>query len=80
MSFPFKDDEVENEANFIRRKPEIVVKTVEEFSKEEYGVDILKLEFPVDLKFVDEFSYGAFDEKEREAVFQLMMLMSSVNQ
>ncbi|HOC52747.1 MAG TPA: tagatose 1,6-diphosphate aldolase [Caldisericia bacterium] len=71
MSFPFKDDEVENEANFIRRKPEIVVKTVEEFSKEEYGVDILKLEFPVDLKFVDEFSYGAFDEKEREAVFSI---------
>ncbi|MGQ9845234.1 MAG: tagatose 1,6-diphosphate aldolase [Caldisericia bacterium] len=71
MSFPYKDDEIENEANFIRRKPEIVVKTVEEFSKPEYGVDILKLEFPVDLKFVDDFCYGAFDGKEREAVFSI---------
>lgn len=71
MSFPYKDDEIENEANFIRKKPEIVVKTVEEFSKPEYGVDILKLEFPVDLKFVDDFCYGAFDGKEREAVFSI---------
>ncbi len=71
MSYPFKDDEIENEVNFIRRKPEIVVKTVEEFSKPEYGVDILKLEFPVDLKYVDDFSYGAFDGKEREAVFTI---------
>lgn len=71
MSFPYKDDEIENEANFIRRKPEIVVKTVEEFSKPEYGVDILKLEFPVDLKFVDDFCYGAFDGKEREAIFSI---------
>lgn len=71
MSFPYKDDEIENEVNFIRTKPEIVVKTVEEFSKPEYGVDILKLEFPVDLKFVDDFCYGAFDGKEREAVFSI---------
>jgi len=71
MSFAYKDDEIENESNFIRRKPEIVVKTVEEFSKEKYGVDILKLEFPVDLKFVDDFSYGAFDGKERESIFSI---------
>lgn len=71
MSYPFKDDEVENETNFIRKKPELVLKTVEEFSKEEYGVDILKLEFPVDLKFVDDFSWGAFDGKERDAVFTI---------
>ncbi|MCX8094826.1 MAG: tagatose 1,6-diphosphate aldolase [Caldisericia bacterium] len=71
MSYPFKDDEIENETNFIRKKPEIVLKTVEEFSKEEYGVDILKLEFPVDLKYVDDFSWGAFDGKERDAVFTI---------
>jgi tagatose 1,6-diphosphate aldolase len=71
MSYPYKDDEIENETNFIRKKPEIVLKTVEEFSKEEYGVDILKLEFPVDLKYVDDFSYGAFDGKERDAVFTI---------
>lgn len=71
MSYPFKDEEIENEANFIRKKPEIVLKTVEEFSKPEYGVDILKLEFPVDLKFVDDFCYGAFDGKEREGIFTI---------
>ena len=39
-----------------------------EFSKDEYRVDILKLEFPGDLKFSRQFAAGAFDGKERPAV------------
>ena len=72
MSYPFKEDEPEKDSpEFAKKKPEIVLKTVEEFSKEEYGVDILKLEFPVDLKYVEDFSFGLFDGKEREAVFAM---------
>lgn len=38
---------------FAKRKPELVVRTVEEFSKDVYCVDILKVEFPVITPFVE---------------------------
>lgn len=40
-------------ADFCRRKPEIVISTMEEFSKEHYRVDILKVEFPINAAFVE---------------------------
>jgi tagatose 1,6-diphosphate aldolase len=39
-------------AAFAEAKPEIVRRSVEEFSKPSYCVDVLKIEFPVDLDFV----------------------------
>ncbi len=72
MSFAFMDDEPSSDSpQFARKKPEIVISTAREFSKEEYDVDILKLEFPVNLKFVQEFHKGTFDEKEREEVYSI---------
>jgi tagatose 1,6-diphosphate aldolase len=38
---------------FARRKPEYVTKYMEEFSKPRYGVDVLKVEVPVNVKFVE---------------------------
>jgi len=38
---------------FARRKPEIVTDYMREFSKPEYGVDILKVEVPINMKFVE---------------------------
>jgi len=38
---------------FARSKPEIVCRSMEEFSKPEYGVDVLKVEVPVNMKFVE---------------------------
>jgi tagatose 1,6-diphosphate aldolase len=38
---------------YAKRKPEIVAKTVAEFSKDQYGVDVLKIEIPVNTKFVE---------------------------
>jgi tagatose 1,6-diphosphate aldolase len=38
---------------FACRKPEMVVQTMAEFSKPVYRVDVLKVEFPVNLLFVD---------------------------
>jgi tagatose 1,6-diphosphate aldolase len=37
---------------FARKKPEIVAKSMEEFSKPRYGVDVLKVEVPVNMAFV----------------------------
>jgi tagatose 1,6-diphosphate aldolase len=38
---------------YARRKPEIVVRSMEEFSKDVYKVDVLKVEFPVNAIFVE---------------------------
>lgn len=38
---------------FARKKPDIVRESMAEFSKEKYGVDVLKVEVPVNMKFVE---------------------------
>lgn len=40
-------------AQYSRQKPEIVIRTMEEFSKDRYRVDVLKVEFPVNAAFVE---------------------------
>ena len=37
---------------FARKKPEVVAKSMEEFSKDRYGVDVMKVEVPVNMAFV----------------------------
>ncbi len=37
---------------FARRKPEVVIRSMEEFSKPQYGVDVMKVEVPVTMAFV----------------------------
>lgn len=37
---------------FARKKPDVVVRTMEEFSKPQYNIDVLKVEVPVNLSFV----------------------------
>jgi tagatose 1,6-diphosphate aldolase len=44
---------------FAKKKPEVVTRSMEEFSKPQYGVDVLKVEVPVTMAFVK----GARDEK-----------------
>ncbi|HLY97749.1 MAG TPA: tagatose 1,6-diphosphate aldolase [Candidatus Angelobacter sp.] len=39
--------------DFAKKKPEIVSQSMAEFSKERYGVDVLKVEIPVNMKFVE---------------------------
>ena len=38
---------------FAKKKPEIVSASMAEFSKDRYGVDVLKVEVPVNMKFVE---------------------------
>lgn len=41
-------------ATFAKTKPDLVVKTAAELTKPEYAVDVLKAEFPLDLKYAEE--------------------------
>ena len=43
----------EKGADFARRKPEIVTRSMEEFSKPHYKVDVLKVEIPVNTAYVE---------------------------
>ncbi len=45
------DDSIANELEFAKRKPDYVKETMAEFSKDRYGVDILKVEFPFNAKY-----------------------------
>ncbi len=37
---------------YAKQKPDMVIRSIEEFSKDRYGVDMLKLEVPIDMHFV----------------------------
>jgi tagatose 1,6-diphosphate aldolase len=65
------DEPGTDSAEFARRKPQFVAESAREFSKPEYGVDILKLEFPANLKYCKEFANAVFDDKKREPVYSL---------
>jgi tagatose 1,6-diphosphate aldolase len=39
--------------DFAKRKPELVSGAMQEFSKDKYGVDVLKVEIPINMKFVE---------------------------
>lgn len=43
----------EKTLDYAKKKPTVVAKTMEEFGKERYGIDILKVEVPVEMTFVE---------------------------
>lgn len=68
LGYPLEGEETDT-PDEARRKPRIVLESAREFSKPEYQVDLLKLEFPAELKWCREYSRGAFDGKERDPVY-----------
>jgi tagatose 1,6-diphosphate aldolase len=44
----------EGSIEYARRKPEIVLKSMEEFSKDRYAADVLKIEVPIQMAFVED--------------------------
>lgn len=68
LCYPLEGEEADT-ASYARRKPEVVVESAREFSRPEYGVDLLKLEFPAELSWCREYSRGAFDGQERDPVY-----------
>jgi tagatose 1,6-diphosphate aldolase len=69
VGYPLKGM-AQDSTDFAKEKPTIVIRSAKEFSKPEYGVDILKLEFPAELKYTKEFA-GKFDKKERTPAYTL---------
>ncbi len=49
----YHDDMDEKSAEFARVKPEVVARSVEEFCKVQYAVDVLKVGVPVNMNFVE---------------------------
>jgi len=45
--------EGENSFEYARRKPEIILKSMEEFTKDRYGADVLKIEVPMQMAHVE---------------------------
>ncbi|MBI4280351.1 MAG: tagatose 1,6-diphosphate aldolase [Armatimonadetes bacterium] len=60
-----------DDPDYARARPDLTLRTVQEFSRHEYRVDLLKLEFPADLRYTREFSGGAFDGRTRPPVYDL---------
>jgi len=48
----YEEGKDEKTIEFARKKPEIVTRSMEEFSKPQYAVDVLKVEVPVNMAFV----------------------------
>jgi len=48
----YDPDGKEKTRDYARIKPEIVTRSMEEFSRDRYGVDLLKVEIPVQMRFV----------------------------
>lgn len=58
-------NEDENSVAFAKLKPELVKKSMTEFSKDRYRVDVLKVEVPINMKFVG----GARSNKSGEVAY-----------
>ncbi len=48
----YEEGKDEKTIEYARKKPEVVTKSMEEFSKPQYGVDVLKVEVPVNMTYV----------------------------
>lgn len=59
---------------FARKKPDVVLGSMREFTKDRYGVDVMKVEVPVNLKFVEGTrAYGGttvYTKEEAKAAFR----------
>ncbi|MEE9234621.1 MAG: tagatose 1,6-diphosphate aldolase [Candidatus Acidoferrales bacterium] len=49
----YEEGKDEKGPEFAPKKPEIVTKSMEEFSQDRYAVDVLKVEVPINLKYVE---------------------------
>ncbi len=49
----YEDGADEKGLEFARKKPEIVTASMAEFTRDRYGVDVLKVEVPINMKFVE---------------------------
>jgi tagatose 1,6-diphosphate aldolase len=48
----YEDGKDEKTVEYARKKPDLVMGSMKEFSKPQYGVDVLKVEVPINMKYV----------------------------
>jgi tagatose 1,6-diphosphate aldolase len=65
----------EKGVDYARRKPDLVTRTMAEFTKDRYGVDVMKVEVPINMKFVEGAKCGAggqaaYTRDEAKALFR----------
>jgi tagatose 1,6-diphosphate aldolase len=69
----YEDGADEKAFDYAKKKPEIVIESMREFTKDHYGVDVLKVEVPVNMKFVEGAKcfagQKAYSRKEAEGFF-----------
>jgi tagatose 1,6-diphosphate aldolase len=53
VGYGLNGEDPKTDVNYAKAKPEIVAKSMEEYSKPQYHVDVLKVEVPVNLKCVE---------------------------
>jgi tagatose 1,6-diphosphate aldolase len=70
----YHDDMDEKSAEFARIKPEVVTRSIEEFCKPRYAVDVLKVGVPVNMNFVEAIgrppSQALYTRSEAQAHFR----------
>ncbi|MED3564231.1 tagatose-bisphosphate aldolase [Bacillus xiapuensis] len=71
VSYDAKNDDVKS-LEYAKVKPHKVIEAMKEFSKPQYKVDVLKVEVPVDMNFVEGFAQGeiAYSKEEAAAYFK----------
>jgi tagatose 1,6-diphosphate aldolase len=64
---------------YAKKKPQIVTESMREFSKERYGVDVLKVEVPVNMKFVEGAkAYGGQKAYSKQEAMKLFLEAATV--
>jgi tagatose 1,6-diphosphate aldolase len=64
---------------YAKKKPQIVIESMKEFSKDRYGVDVLKVEVPVNMKFVESAKvYAGQKAYSRQEAMELFRKAASV--
>ncbi|WP_223589540.1 tagatose-bisphosphate aldolase [Neobacillus bataviensis] len=66
VSYDAKNDNVKSK-EYAKVKPHKVIEAMKEFSQPKYHVDVLKVEVPVDMKFVEGFTEGEIVYSKEEA-------------
>lgn len=71
VTYDAKNDDVKSKA-FAEVKPHKVIEAMKEFSKPQYNVDVLKVEVPVNMNFVEGYTEGeiAYSNEEAAAYFK----------
>jgi tagatose 1,6-diphosphate aldolase len=67
----YEEGSDEKGLEFARKKPDIVTQSMAEFTKDRYGVDVMKVEVPINMKFVEGAkSYGGQKAYSRQEALE----------